>query len=243
MNRSDTRGGASIGLGVVLVALGALFLLEQFFDFGFGHWLWPFFVLVPGLLFFVGMLLGGKSAGGLAIPGTIVTTIGLLLLYQNTFNHFESWAYAWALIPLAVGAGMIIQGIWSERPAAVENGRRVAGIGLALFLIGFVFFELVLNIGGFGGGILAPLLLIGGGLYLLWRNLAARAAPVASIRPAGETAPPPAPPAAEPRGVPADALPIEAAPTLAAASAPADEPSDAELVERAVGSHEGDQRW
>jgi hypothetical protein len=86
----------------VLVALGTLFLLEQFFDFQLGQWLWPLFIIIPGLLFFVGMLLGGKSAGPLAIPGSIVTTVGLLLLYQNTFNHFESWAYTWALMPVAV---------------------------------------------------------------------------------------------------------------------------------------------
>src|SRR4029079_19342211 len=129
----------------VLVGLGILFLLVQLFDFQFGQWLWPLIIIIPGLFCFVGMVLGGKPAGPLAIPGSIVTTIGLLLFYQNTFNHFESWAYAWALIPFAVCIGLVINGTWSEQPALVHNGRRLAGTGLVLFLVGFVFFELVLN--------------------------------------------------------------------------------------------------
>ena len=42
--------------------------------------------------------------------------IGLILLYQNTFNHFESWAYAWAMIPVAVA------GIFTMVFAASRNG-------------------------------------------------------------------------------------------------------------------------
>jgi hypothetical protein len=176
MNSNDKGSGPSLGIGIVLVALGALFLLEQVFGFQLGPWLWPFFIVIPGLLFFVGMLFGGKSASPLAIPGSIVTMVGLILLYQNTFNHFESWAYAWALIPVAVGIGMLIQGTWSDRPVVVQQGRRVMSVGLVLLAIGFVFFELVLNIGGgIAGGIVGPLLLIAGGLALLWRNVARRA--------------------------------------------------------------------
>jgi hypothetical protein len=122
MNGDTKSQGARLGIGAVLVALGILFLLEQFFDVRLGQWLWPLFIIIPGLLFFVGMVLGGKPAGPLAIPGSIVTTVGLLLFYQNTFNHFESWAYAWALMPVAVGIGLMINGIWSEQPALVHNG-------------------------------------------------------------------------------------------------------------------------
>jgi hypothetical protein len=180
MNDKSRAGGASIGIGAVLVALGVLFLLEQFFDFRLGQWMWPFFIIIPGLLFFVGMALGGKSAGPLAIPGSIITTVGLLLFYQNTFNHFESWAYAWALIPTAVGIGLMLNGTWSDHPALVQNGRRVAGIGLVLFLAGFFFFELVLNIGGMASGIVAPLFLIAAGIYLLLRRASSGARSIAA---------------------------------------------------------------
>ena len=206
MNGSIQDRGISIGIGMLLVVLGVLFLLGQIFGFQLGQWLWPLFIIIPGVICFVGMLLGGKSAGGLAIPGSVVTTVGLILLYQNTFNYFESWAYAWALIPTAVGVGMLIHGAWSERPALVQNGRRVAGIGIAMFLIGGVFFELVIGIGRYGhgiSGILWPALLIGAGIALLLRR--ARSAPASQ----------PALPQAQVEATPATATAVtELAPSL-----------------------------
>jgi hypothetical protein len=211
----NTRGSASIGIGAVLVAFGALFLIEQLFDFQLGQWLWPLFIIIPGLLCFLGMVLGGKSAGPLAIPGSIVTTIGLLLLYQNTFNHFESWAYAWALIPIAVGVGLMINGTWSDQPALIQNGRRLAGIGLVLFLVGFFFFELVLNIGGMASGIVAPLLLIAAGIALLLRRTRSGVHPgavsAAVTAPQAEPAEPMSSPSLVASPAPAEAEPVELA--------------------------------
>ena len=241
MNSNDRGSDSSLGIGVVLVALGTLFLLEQFFGFQLGPWLWPFLIIIPGLLFFVGMLFGGKSAGGLAIPGSVVTMVGLILLYQNTFNHFESWAYTWALIPIAVGMGMLIQGAWSDRPVVVQQGRRVLSVGLVLLAIGFVFFELVLNIGGgIAAGIVGPLLLIAGGLALLWRNIARRPSfspPIANRIEA-------LPPAAAPADAAVTHAAQEAAPKPTAADegarptepSPVAQPADAELVEHEIGA-------
>jgi len=229
----NTRGSARLGLGAVLVAFGILFLLQQLFDFQLGQWLWPFFIIIPGLLCFVGMVRGGKSAGPLAIPGSIVTTVGLLLLYQNAFNHFESWAYAWALIPIAVGVGLMINGTWSDHPALVQNGRRLAGIGLVLFLVGFVFFELVLNIGGMASGIVAPVLLILAGIYLLLRRTSSGVHPgavsAAVTAPQAEPAEPMPSPSLVAPPAPAEAEPVELA--LAASS-------DEHLNGRGVAAHQ-----
>jgi hypothetical protein len=204
--------------------LGALFLLEQLLDFQLGQWLWPLFIIIPGLLFFVGMVLGGKSAGPLAIPGSIITTVGLLLFYQNTFDHFESWAYAWALIPAAVGCGLIINGIWNDLPALVYNGWRVLGIGLILFLVGFSFFELVLNIGGMASGIVAPLFLIGAGIYLLLRRVSSAPQPLAVSAPATVA--------------PAEPLERVSRPSLVAAPAEAEvAPAEEQLSAREVAAH------
>ncbi|MFN8442836.1 MAG: hypothetical protein U0175_18815 [Caldilineaceae bacterium] len=175
MNNNQTNNIATLALGAVLILAGLLFLVGQFVGARFWELAWPFTILIPGLLLFVGMVAGGKSTGGLAIPASIVTTLGLLMLFQNTFNYFESWAYAWALIPTAVGVGMMINGVWSDQPGLVEKGRKTAQIGAVMFAIGFVFFELVVRIGRFGhimfGGFLGPLVLILIGGYLLFRNL------------------------------------------------------------------------
>jgi hypothetical protein len=79
----------------------------------------------------------------------------------------------------------------------------VAGIGLVLFLVGFFFFELVLNIGGMASGIVAPLLLIAAGIALLLRRISPAARPIAA--PATMTAPPVEP--AEPLSSPIESAP------------------------------------
>jgi hypothetical protein len=129
MNRTN------LTLGVILIIIGALVLLGQFFDFMNWDNLWPFLVIGVGVAFFVGMALAGKNAGGLAIPGSIITMIGLILLVQEIFNLYESWSYAWALIIVAVGLGIMISGKLGERPERVKSGWDLTKLGLILFLI------------------------------------------------------------------------------------------------------------
>lgn len=168
----EQGGGAHPIIGVVLVALGCLFLVGQFTDLDMGRYLWPFFVIVPGLMFFAGMAAGGSRSSGLAIPGSIITTIGLILLYQNLTDHWESWAYAWALIPAAVGVGLLIHGNLSHDPKIVASGRHLVTIGLVMLVAFGAFFELILGISGyrFGGQWLWPVALIAAGVLLLVRQ-------------------------------------------------------------------------
>jgi hypothetical protein len=176
MASRHSNGAFSALAGISLVLIGVVFLAQQFFgdSLNFISWsfLWPLFVVVPGLAFFAAMLQGGKRSGAFAIPGSIITITGVLLFYQNATGHWQSWAYAWALIaPTGVGIGRIIQGRWSENPFANRGGRRLVAIGLTLFIVGAIFFELVLNISGFASGLVGqlvlPILLIATGAYLV----------------------------------------------------------------------------
>ncbi len=183
--------GSAIVWGVILIALGVLFLLQELFNLDVWHYAWPFLLIVPGLLCFAGMVLGGKNSGGLAIPGSILTMVGLIFLYQNTFDRFESWAYAWALIfPTSIGIGRFIEGWWSDRPELRANGIAMVRSGLVLFLILAAFFELVLNLGGFFREDTArfafpALLILIGVLLLLSRivNWSGAKAPVSQVAP------------------------------------------------------------
>ena len=70
---------------------------------------WPMWVMFAGAAILVIGLLVGES--DMAVPACIVAGIGGILYYQNTTNHWESWAYLWTLIPGFVGVGKILSGI------------------------------------------------------------------------------------------------------------------------------------
>jgi hypothetical protein len=158
------------GLGLIL--LGAFALLGQFVPIDWGHYAWPLFILVPGLVL-AGA--GWRGQHGVLVAGFVVTTVGLILLVQNLTGFFASWAYAWALIPTSVGIALWLQGRRGGREDLVSAARWMLTIWPLAFLAGFVFFELVLGIDGFRSEVVSrfalPALLIAAGSVLLARNL------------------------------------------------------------------------
>jgi len=162
--------GRRIG-AVVLIGLGVLFLLGQtlrFDIFGFG---WPFFVILPGLAFLYFAIKGDANAAPLAVPGAIVTGTGAILFYQNATNHWESWAYAWALYPVFFGLALMFIGERTHNQGTERTGRgfvRWGGVGFAAL---WALFELVIFAGNKPlGNLLLPLALIGAGLYMLFHR-------------------------------------------------------------------------
>jgi len=156
-------------IGVLLLGLGVLLLVLNVLNINYARFAWPLFIIGPGILIFVIALIVRESTGQvLAIVGSVVTMTGALLLYQNTTNHWTSWAYAWSLVvPLSIGLAQLIYGSLKEQANAVKKGRQFVVIGLLIFLIGFVFFELIIGISGFGLGRFGwPLILIGLGVLL-----------------------------------------------------------------------------
>lgn len=163
------QGNRNQTFGLLLVAVGLLFLLARSFSVDLGDVGWPLFILIPGLLLLAGTV-RGKDGAILAVPGCVVTTIGLILLVQNLSGRFETWAYAWALLPAAVGVGQVVQGRLTENDLLQRTGRHGLLTGLGLFAAFGLFFELFI-FGGLAGrsvsGFLLPILLIAGGIYLL----------------------------------------------------------------------------
>ena len=161
-------------LGGLLVLIGAILLIGQFVRVDIGHYGWPFFVIAPGvLLIVVALTARGAVSEGLAIAGSIIAVSGLILLYQNSTDHFESWAYAWALVfPGSIGLGMILYGLTAGRPGNVRAGTRLVGIAGVLFLLGAAFFEGVIGIGGYqldrtSGLAVGALIIVLGALMLI----------------------------------------------------------------------------
>lgn len=158
-------------IGIILIVLGALSLLFRNVDVAsFG---WPIFIVLPGVLMLGWAFLGDKDVSGLAVPGCIVTTVGLILFIQNATNTFESWSYTWALVMASAGVGIFLKGSLDNDSAGQRDGTRLASLGLGLFAVFGIFFEFFIfdNFGdGALGGYLLPLLLIAGGVYLLSRR-------------------------------------------------------------------------
>lgn len=164
-------------LGLALLVVGVLLLFVRLFSWDVGWLLWPLFILVPGVLSLLAAAFGGPSLASLFIPGSVVTTVGTILFLQNATDHFESWAYAWALLPAAVGVGLMLYGRRSGKLEVVARGRRLAGIFAAVFPVAAVFFEgFIFNdltdTWFFRTGL--PLLLIAAGVFLLLRRTDAR---------------------------------------------------------------------
>jgi hypothetical protein len=168
------RAGSSVALGVVLVVLGLFALVVQFTGFDAGE-SWPLFVIIPGLTLLV---VGYISLGtGALIPGAILTVVGLILAYQSSSGDWPSWAFAWPLVaPGGVGLGLYLQGVRNHDAHLLRQGRVLMFVAAIIFMIAFVIFGTVLNIGGYNygwfGKAALPALLIVVGLVLLARSIA-----------------------------------------------------------------------
>lgn len=176
--QSSDKGVLLLGAG--LLFFGVLLLVGRFLNFSFGEYLWPFLFITPGVLVFLSALSSDDQHGeGLAILGSILTTLGLVFLGQSLFNLWASWAYIWALVaPTSIGIGQLIYGTHKGRESIRESGKRLINIGLMMFLIGFVFFEIILGLSGFGlnrfGIPVFPMVLIFLGGFILIRSVMRR---------------------------------------------------------------------
>jgi hypothetical protein len=160
-NRSNV---GTLIAGAILIGFGLLALARNFlpsFDWGA---LWPVAIIGFGALFFVAMVAGGKQAAAFAIPGSIVSGIGLILLFQNITGHWESMSYFWALIILFVGMGIYLMGWYGGDENQKRSGFGVMKVGFILFIIFGAFFEMIFS--SFGN-LIFPVLLILLGVYLV----------------------------------------------------------------------------
>lgn len=164
-------------LGAGLLIMGLLLLAGRFLHIPFSRFLWPFIFIVPGALVFLSALSTVSDKGeGLSIVGGILGTLGIVFLMQTVTGLWASWAYIWALVaPTSIGVSQMVYGNLKNRETIAETGWKLTKIGFTIFFIGFVFFELILGISGFGlarfGLPVFPMILIFVGVFVLVRSL------------------------------------------------------------------------
>lgn len=158
--------------GFFLILLGGVLLAFRFIP-GLEIWHsyfrdWPMAVIGVGIAMFVLGLIGYSP--GMAVPACIVTGVGGILLYQNNTGNWESWSYAWALIPGFVGIGVLVSSLLEGRFRQEVSG------GLWLLFISAILF---ISFGAILGGITVfgdywPVALILLGLWVLVRAIFSR---------------------------------------------------------------------
>lgn len=134
----ERKKRSNIGVGVLLIIIGAIALSYQLFpglqdllDLSFD---WPVFIIGFGLFLLVLGLLAGAS--GMAVPAMIFAGIGGLLYWQNATGNWESWGYAWTLIPGFVGVGVLLaESLEGKFASAIQGGGWLILISLIMFLI------------------------------------------------------------------------------------------------------------
>jgi len=176
LSPSQSNHGALI-LGGGLLLLGIVLLLGRILSIPFGDYMWPFIFIIPGVLVFLSALASDSSSGeGLTILGAILTSLGVIFLAQQITGLWASWAYIWALVaPTSIGFAQMAYGTKKDRDTIVRSGRKLINLGLLMFAIGIVFFELIIGISGFGIGNLGlpviPVMMVFVGAVILARAL------------------------------------------------------------------------
>lgn len=160
-NRSNA---GSLVAGAILILFGLLALAGQIIPVLDWGALWPFLIIGFGALFFVAMFAGGKQTAAFAIPGSIISGIGLILLFQNITGHWESMSYFWTLIIMFVGMGIYLMGWYGGDANQRRSGFGVMKVGFILFIIFGAFFEMIFSR---FSNLVFPVLLILLGLYLV----------------------------------------------------------------------------
>ncbi len=167
MNR---QGRTQLALGVVLILLGAWFLLDRgvpaFHEIIGKYAAWPYSLIgIGAIILLIGLVLGQP---GMAVPAAIVAGLGGIFYYQQTYNDFQSWSYMWTLIPGFVGVGSVLAGLLGDNTAHnVKRGLNLLVISAVLFLIFSSFFGGWKLLGNYGPAILLILL----GLWVLGNSL------------------------------------------------------------------------
>ncbi|MBK8616752.1 MAG: hypothetical protein IPN96_06505 [Anaerolineales bacterium] len=173
MNR---QGRTQLALGVILILLGAWFLLDK--SVPAFHTLFNKYTEFPFNMFLIGggILIIGLVTGqpGMAVPASIVAGLGGIFYYQDVTNDYSSWSYMWTLILGFIGVGSILAGLLGDNTAHnLRRGLNMMVISVVLFLVFASLFGGLELLGNFGPAILLILLgvwVLGSGLYRSFRK-------------------------------------------------------------------------
>jgi len=151
---------------LLLVIIGVVLLtLAIIFEGSLNIALPLVFILLGGAFFILAFAARQKLnwASILFIPGGLLVALGIVLLFGVITGDAKSWAYSWLLLIAGLGVGLVLAS--REQP-----WRPFIGLtGWGMLIAGITFFAVF---GAIAGGlfiqIMAPVMIIFGGLLLYW---------------------------------------------------------------------------
>lgn len=154
---------------LIVVGVGAALLALNIFMGGTLNIALPLLFLMLGGAFYIAVFAAGQKfpwASLLYIPADLLLAFGLVFLINVLTQDWNAWSYAWMLLVAGIGAGMVQAGRQHPWPAWVSSAGWGAMLGgVTLFAV----------FGAIAGGlfiqVMAPILLILGGLSLRWLPL------------------------------------------------------------------------
>lgn len=172
MNRN---GRTQLVLGVILILLGAWFLLDKSmpaFHATFEKYtVFPFNMFLIGAVIFIIGLVTGQP--GLSVPAAVVAGLGGIFYYFQNIGSYADW-YMWFLVPGFVGIGSILAGLLGDNTAHnIKRGLNTMVVSAVLFLVFSSFFGGWDLLGNYAPAILLILLglwVLGSGIYRSIRN-------------------------------------------------------------------------
>lgn len=161
-------GSLLILAGLVFLFIGGAERLLRPLGISLGwHNLWPLLLLLVGLAFWLPLVIWWSrraELAGLAVPASLFTVNGLILLYTAVTGRWGHWGFLWALEPMALGLSFLILYYLTGRPKGLGVvGAVFIGVGgFFFFVFGSAFSALA--------DLIAPVFLIALGLVLLMRG-------------------------------------------------------------------------
>jgi len=140
----ELRKRGTLVLAFFLIGMGILFLILNLIPGWKTRVSWPiiFFVLAAGC-FLPPVVFPAlrNSLAALFIPGTVLTTLGLIFTYNVLSQDWGAWAYAWLLISSGTGAGLALAswyGRWGKT-ATLTGIWIMLGSSAVFAIFGFIF--------------------------------------------------------------------------------------------------------
>lgn len=195
-DQSSKQPGVNAFVGIVLVILGALWLAANFIP-GFQidwSYVWPLFILLPGLYLYSVYLRDHTSAGSwqVLIPANILTFLGITFfvntIFSELFNFPQIWGWTVFMYPASIGIAFFIAWTASRKMSLLIPAIILAVFSLFVLCISMTVFTFADT--NFRRIVSAswPLLLIAFGLLMmfgspLWRHMSKYDKPAPSVQP------------------------------------------------------------